>query len=537
MAHRILLMPLDERPCNAWYPRYLAPIAGVELMMPPVEILPNFRTPGNTDALRQWLVDHVERADAAVVSVDLLGYGGLIPSRIGQESTDDVLANIEALREARRIRPDLQLFAFNIVMRTANSAVNTEEPEYWNPHGPDIFRLSQLIDRTERLGLPEEQVEHDTLLTRIPAEHVEDYRARRARNHEVNRAVIRLAAEGVLDFVFLSQDDASEYGLPAREQRALRADIAALNVGDKVVVYPGADEVGSVLLARAACRLAGVQPRFYPRYSSTGGERIIALFEDRPLEQTVRGEVYCAGGVTVEAPRDADVMLYVNTPGAAQDFPPAADTSTTVDTPARNLPDFLASMRFYARDKQVAVADVAYCNGADPRLVPLLPKFVGFPQLAAYGGWNTAANTIGTVVAHATMRVLGLYHVQGGDALARESAHQTFLFYRLLEDWGYQTVVRTELNRLLEESGANVHRLPADAVEDVRAEVERRLEMLGSQAFGQWFADQGSSPDRTLRPEGWDLHAVTLPWDRTFEVGLELNVGVQGAPKGNQATD
>jgi len=167
----------------------------------------------------------------------------------------------------------------------------------------------------------------------------------------------------------------------------------------------------------------------------------------------------------------------------------------------------------------------------------LLPKFVGFPQLAAYGGWNTAANTIGTVVAHATMRLLGLYHLQGGDPLAREAAHQTFLFYRLLEDWGYQTIVRTELNRLLDEAGENIHRLDEGAVEAVRADVETRLEMIGSQAFGQWFADQGSSPDRTLRPEGWDLEKVSLPWGRTFEVGLELCVGVQGNGKDSQAAD
>jgi hypothetical protein len=250
-------MPLDERPCNAWYPRYAAPIAGVELLMPPTEILPSYRTPGNPSALRRWLLENVDAADAAVVSIDLLGYGGLIPSRIGHETTDEVLRNIEALREVRARKPDLPLLAFNIIMRTSDSAVNTEEPDYWTPHGHDIFRLSLLMDRLDRLGLDEERTEHDALRDRLPAEHVEDYLTRRARNHEVNRAAIRLAAENVLDFVFLSQDDASEYGLPAREQRALRADIAALNVGEKVVVYPGADEDGVELLARAASPLQG----------------------------------------------------------------------------------------------------------------------------------------------------------------------------------------------------------------------------------------------------------------------------------------
>jgi hypothetical protein len=536
MPDSILLMPLDERPCNAWYPRYLAPIGGVQLVMPPEEIMPKFRSPGDPEALGRWFVENVDKVDAAVVSIDLLGYGGLIPSRIGHETTNDVLQRLDVLREAKRRKPELPLFGFNVIMRTANSRVNTEEPEYWTPHGASIYRLSQLIDRVDRLGLEEDRAELEALRRTVPAEHLEDYLARRERNHAVNRAVIQMAAEHVFDFVFLSQDDASEYGLPAREQRTLRQDIRTANVGERVVVYPGADEVGSVLMARAACHLAGYTPRFYPRFASTRGEEIVALFEDRPLGQTVRGEVFCTGGVVVESPREADVMLFVNTPGEAQDYPNNAGTSKLVETPARNLPDFLSALRYYLHYKQVAVADVAYCNGADPALVPLLPKFVNFPQLAGYAAWNTAANTIGTVVAHATLRTLGLHHIEDGDMLEREAAHQTFLFYRLLEDWGYQTIVRTDLNRLIEEQGLDCARLDADTA-CYRDEVERRLERLGSQAFHDWFADQSSSPDPTIRPEGWDLQKVTLPWDRTFEVGLELCVGVEASEAQGHATD
>lgn len=539
MSHRILLMPLDERPCNAHYPRYLAPIGGVEVVMPPDEIMPRFRTPGDPDGLARWFLENMDKVDAAVVSLDLLGYGGLIPSRIGHETTEDVRRRLDVLAEAKKRRPDLPIFAFNIIMRTSNSQVNTEEPEYWNPHGTSIFRLSQLLDRVERLDLAEDRAELESLKAVIPAEMTQDYLARRERNHAINRAAIQMAADGVFEFLFLSQDDASEYGLPAREQRTLRSDIREANVGHRVVVYPGADEVGLVLLARAACHLARYTPRFYPRYASTGGDEIIALFEDRPLGQTVRGEIYCAGGVVVETPRDSDVMLFVNTPGKAQDYPFNATASRLVETPERNLPDFLSALRYYARFQQVAVADVAYCNGADPALVPLLPKFISFPQLAGYGAWNTAANTIGTVVAHAAMRTLGLQHRDGGDLLAREAAHQTFLFHRVLEDWGYQAVVRTELNQQLMVEGVDCNRFPGEA-EPYRAEVERRLDMVGRAAFEKWFANHSSSPDPTIRPEGWELHSVTLPWNRTFEVGLDLCVGIEAShaeAKEAKATD
>jgi hypothetical protein len=44
-------------------------------------------------------------------------------------------------------------------------------------------------------------------------------------------------------------------------------------------------------------------------------------------------------------------------------------------------------------------------------------------------------------------------------------------------------------------------------------------------------------PASPLRPEGWDLQKVTLPWRRTFELGLEPCVGVEGPQSDNQAAD
>ena len=127
-----------------------------------------------------------------------------------------------------------------------------------------MFRLSQLTDRVERLDIAEEREELEALKAELDPALVADYLGRRERNHAVNRAAIKMASDGLFDFLFLSQDDASEFGIPAREQRVLRADIREYNVNDKVVVYPGADEVGLVLLARAACQLAGYTPPLLP---------------------------------------------------------------------------------------------------------------------------------------------------------------------------------------------------------------------------------------------------------------------------------
>jgi hypothetical protein len=44
---RIALLPLDDRPVNGRLPAMVAAIAGAELLMPPVELLPRMREPSD----------------------------------------------------------------------------------------------------------------------------------------------------------------------------------------------------------------------------------------------------------------------------------------------------------------------------------------------------------------------------------------------------------------------------------------------------------------------------------------------------------
>jgi hypothetical protein len=80
--------------------------------------------------------------------------------------------------------------------------------------------------------------------------------------------------------------------------------------------------------------------------------------------------------------------------------------------------------------RKVAVADVAFPNGAEPALVELLLENVAVHKLAAFGGWNTAGNTLGTVLGAACVPC------RDDAARLRQLAHH------LLEDWAYQSVVR-----------------------------------------------------------------------------------------------
>jgi len=60
-------------------PRYLARAAGLEILLPPREWLGNpWRESRHAD-LVDWLTQTAPRADAVIVAIDTLAYGGLIP--------------------------------------------------------------------------------------------------------------------------------------------------------------------------------------------------------------------------------------------------------------------------------------------------------------------------------------------------------------------------------------------------------------------------------------------------------------------------
>ena len=196
-----------------------------------------------------------------MVAIDTLAYGGLIPSRTSPEPAEAVLARLEVLRQLKaQPTPGKPILASSVVMRICRSNSSEEEKPYWAAYGSRMFRLSSLEHKGE-LGdaTAAETGARDSLRAEIPDEVYIDYRRGRARNHAVNRAMLDWAADGVFDYLILPQDDTADHGWNVAEARSLQALIRARDLGDRAITYPGADEIGCLLLARYACRAGGVR--------------------------------------------------------------------------------------------------------------------------------------------------------------------------------------------------------------------------------------------------------------------------------------
>ncbi|MDE7296909.1 MAG: DUF4127 family protein, partial [Clostridia bacterium] len=59
MKKKIVMLPLDERPCNYDYPSMM-PGANYELKLPPKEYMGDKKRPADTDKIAKWLLENIE---------------------------------------------------------------------------------------------------------------------------------------------------------------------------------------------------------------------------------------------------------------------------------------------------------------------------------------------------------------------------------------------------------------------------------------------------------------------------------------------
>ena len=249
----LLLLPLDDRPVNLDFPVLLARGVGERLLTPPPALLGRFLTPGEPDALGEWLLRAAENARALILSLDMLAYGGLVASRMPRVSVGDAIRRLALLREIRRRHPALHILAFNVIMRLTITGADAET----RAAGRDIFRYSVLRDESERLGVAGAAAELRSVTARIPPALLQAYLQARARNHAVNRGALTLLREGVLDFLALVQEDTAPSGLHVCEQQALIALGARQCADERWRLYAGTDEAAQTLLARCLLQEAG----------------------------------------------------------------------------------------------------------------------------------------------------------------------------------------------------------------------------------------------------------------------------------------
>ena len=493
---KLIYIPLDERPCNYHFAQRIAQGTEVEVIAPKMELLGNKKIPASFEGIKKFILENVALADACVLSLDMLLYGGIIPSRLHKLSEEELNKRLALVDEIKAINPAIKIYAFALIMRCPKYSSADEEPDYYEYCGREIFLTGQAKHKLE-LGIISDN-EANSLISeyaKVINGNLGDFEQRR----KVNRNMLIKAVEKLhksIDFLIIPQDDSAEYGYTSMDREAIKCELQK-NGLDDVAMYPGADEVGMTLLARAACEYKGISPKIFCEFPHENAPKITPLYEDRPLYKTLPFQICSAGCIEVDDKKDADIHLYLNYPA----FEPVEvwqEKSAGYD--ARDLDKFVADIKQSIDDKKVtAIADGAFCNGGDREFLQMLAKKMDLLDLSAYAGWNTSSNTLGTVICQAVFVLL----------FGVSSDKKRFLAERVYEDVGYCGYVRAYVtNNILPDMGYNYF----DAGEK-DGEVAKIVAKTLNGYIGEHFTELSKK---------YEIKRCEMPWKRMFEVDLAL---------------
>jgi Protein of unknown function (DUF4127) len=497
---RIVALPVDGRPVVREQVAMLVAAADWELIVPPVTALGHFRDAADRDQLAAWLLAQAPTADGFVLSIDMLVYGGLVPSRFIADPLAQLIARLDVITLLKTRFPEKPIYAFAATMRLSNNNFNEEEKSYWDKYGSLIWQWSFYGDRFNTHQRDTDAQKSREAYNLIPEEIRDDYLATRERNFSVTTEALAMVERGMIDRLILPQDDTAEYGFNIAERIKLQDQVSQRNLRDRVLIYPGADEVIHTLCARMVqVTEQRVALTFYLHCSDPAGfGRLHALYEDRPVLDSIASQIGAAGGELAQAPDTADIIVAVHTCGIAQgDWA----MKKPLPEPQEISKGWLADLALFRESgKPIAVLDLAYANGGDPALIAALSPVVPLNALAAYAGWNTASNSVGNLAAQCV-----LSHGRYGTA-----ANRRLLALRLLEDYFYQAVQRQIIRAAIDES--------ALSAEALNAAVAGRF----VEPANLWAAEHQL---------GFRVASVSMPWHRTFEIDIQVERAELTAPQ------
>ena len=364
----------------------------------------------------------------------MLLYGGIVPSRLHTLDESELTKRLELLRTLKDENPALKIYAFALVMRCPCYSSDEEEPDYYGVCGEEIFLYGQNEHKRllNKIGEKEYSATKQKLYEKCGA-YLDDFLTKRKTNISLVKKAVLLARD-VIDYFIIPQDDSNPIAFTAMDQAAVKETLK--KSGISVDIYPGADEVGLTLLARAVTDIKKYSPKIYPVYPKEECKNVIPTYEDREFYKTIALQIKNAGATLAENKESADIILYCNLP--------VGEMKNTMfqfgeSYDKRKLSKFIEKICDDVKnDKAVAIADVAYLNGGDIELTKTVSEKIGLLSLAGYSGWNTSSNSLGTIICQSVF-----YNFFG-----KTAAHLRFTAERIYEDVAYCSVVRREISEV-----------------------------------------------------------------------------------------
>ena len=500
---KVVYLPLDDRPCNYVFPSKLFNTDLMNIDLIDKEKIGSRKNAGNYDEISSWLMDSIKNADALVLSIDMLVYGGLVPARIHNHSLDVLLKRLEIIKEIKSINPKLIIYGFSLIMRCPNYNTSYAEMPYYGEYGKSIHHYGQ-IKHKKMISLETKEELQELENINIPDKFLNDFKSRREKNLEINLKCIDYIEKGFLDFLVIPQDDSSEYGWTSMDQEQIWNRISDKSLMTKVYMYPGADELGMTLMARYYNEINNLRPKILIKYPSITSGQIIPNIEDRFLDTMVKYHISVVRGIVVNSLEEADAVLFINAPADRMLSRLSYQRPGRGMTANRNMVEVFDFLEYARNEKQkeIIIADVAYGNGSDLEVYKFLEQKNMLFNIAAYAGWNTASNTVGSAISQ------GVKAIHSKEKLS----DLEFLILRYIDDIAYTGYVRQELNNIIRSEFKSI------SYDDI-GDNNNQILLLANNLMCSFIEKNMSSLYGMI-----DFKKISFPWNRLYEADFSFEI-------------
>lgn len=572
MQDDLLLVPLDSRPVCSTMVQKLGRLAGINVIVPPKELLDNYQEPADRKNLWLWLQKEAPSRGTNIISADILLHGSLLQTRqhvASEAEQDEFFKELGKLQKQIQAQGSVQapsskdspsapqFTLFSIIPRLLVS--DDIYPDCW--YQWHLMRYSQLLDMVQINGDYAMTKELEEYRKEIPAEILNKYTSIFTQSQRFNEKLLAsltpkaknsLPSTAPLSYqkndypamsLIIGQDDSSSFGLPKITTHNLERHIQQQELENKAQITYGADEIGALLLARHYLEQISWKPKVYLQFASPKTE-----FKNMPYMATstgacLRNQAQLVGAQLVATPKNADIVLFVHC--GDDDAKPTASEAG-------------ALKQLLATGKQVALIDLSANFEAEEMLLPeLLKRAVPVNQLAAYAGWNTFSNSSGTALAQSVifagrLRELRQHEAEQSFAIGEKptnalqatvkqassaavaslyAANLSFTVERMLEDYYYQKCIHPKLRPYLESFGTT----PTDLEPEEKTQTEYRIqERLALYADLLYWCSLNRTPFYADAHDAYYLDdlkvGAKLPWNRIFEVDLNIHSKVSVKP-------
>lgn len=498
----IVVLPLDGRPPCTKFVSDLGLLASVKVILPPNVLLGNYTEPAQRHALVNWLNENIETADSAIISSDLLIHGGLVGSRIPIGTFDDENAFLKYLELLHKNNSDKSIYVFSIIPRLL-IADQLIPDSWWQWH---LMRWAALQDIQDTFGDPLSFKELQRFVDEIPPEIIDKYTALYHNNNNFNHKLLDTAVKNNIGMLIIGQDDGQPFGLPNRNRNRALFYLEHNNLLTKYHTTRGADELGCLVLAADRNQKWQYSPKIFVEYSSSRVADIIMPFMSCSVGETVNEKIAIIGGKPVDDPLQADFILYVHC---------GNDTTADLQKTASHLKDLIIGKT------PVALVDLSANYDIKETIFPhLINNNTPLVRLAAFAGWNTVSNSVGTAVAQASIFTGQKKRLPERDLPSLYALNLQFNLDRFFDDWVYQKAMHYKLAKLLKIREIDPYALDYDTIK-VSKFIKNEIQVYKNTLFYDnlcrypFYSDDAN--DYYLSSINID---ITLPWERIFEVSL-----------------